>query len=222
VRTALAAACALLGACDGSGGSEAPWPEGTVLGIHFAGERVAIRAEDVDEWLEAFAAVEPAYTRPALRRLALTNLVLPRAIGGLIDPAERRAARERAERARADRVAGDAAEPPSADPGSFETLSGGYADVGLDVWARARAVETGAWSPVFETVAGWCFFRLLEAPPRPWSRKTAITVERAIFPYLDLDPRGLIESAIDESRLTIVDPAWKDILPATYRYRMDG
>ena len=80
---ALGLAGAACSGCDDPGGAPgveetlegAAWPEDAVLAVN----DLPITAQEVDRIAEAIGEVSPEYTRPHLRRLALTNVVLERA-----------------------------------------------------------------------------------------------------------------------------------------------
>ena len=218
---ALAAATALLaGACDRPA-PEPAWPEGCVLGVSLGADRVPILAAEVDRWLDAIELLERHTTRPAQRRYALTNLVLYPAVAHLIDPESNAAARAAAEAARTALVAGE----PAPEGVELTRIDGSFDDVGLDTWARARELEPGEWSEVFESPGAYVVFRLVLRPEgdghEVWHGRTRLVIERALFPYVEqLDSKTLIESALDQCTLHIVDPAWEEIVPAHYLYRM--
>ena len=103
-------AAALLAACDQPGNepesSETPgsevhaapeatrdWPAGCVLAV----DDVPIFEEDVDRASAWIAMIEPQAAAPQLRRLALTNVVLPRVLAGFVAPEARAQALQEAE-----------------------------------------------------------------------------------------------------------------------------
>lgn len=196
----------------------ATWPEGAVLAV----DTMPILASDVDEWLDTIALAMPASSKPGLRRLAITNIVLPRTIARLIDPARFASVYAAAEAARKDLVAGLPLGPGSPPVERVHGSWRGDGALGLDVWGKARTAPIGEWSPVFESVGAFVLFRVVERPDEPWNVGTAVTVDRVVFPYLvdTFDPRGLIETGKQDMVLTIIDPAWGDLVPELDKYRM--
>ena len=83
-------------------------------------------------------------------------------------------------------------------------------------WSGARLDE---WT-LLDSVGCWVVFRVLEAPPyEEWDGGTKIRVEKVIYPYLEVDePRELVQRAIEEAVIVVIDPAWEEILPAYYKY----
>jgi len=207
---ALALAALGGGACGDASGVAAPsFPADAVLGV----ESVPITAADVDHWRATIELVETRATLPAVRRLALTNIVLPRTITTLLDPTRREAARAQAQEAREALSGG-------ADVAELETVEGTWKDLGLDVWGRALELEPGVWSEVFETAGAFVVFRVLERPENV-SGRTSVELERVFCPYLEPEAaRDLVESGFDTMKLWIVDPAWSPLVPEHYKFRM--
>jgi len=216
----LCGSCLLAIGCSKSGGSPVVHVEGTVLAIELDGRSASITAADVDEWLPTIGMVDPMTTVPARRRLALTNIVMPTVVAGLIDPPAREEAWQRAN------DAWDVLQEGLMDHKDLlemEAIEGSFKETGLDVWGMALTMEVEDWSPIFETAGGWVFFRFVGIPDPPWHPATPILIERAFFPYLD--PAlgvGQIDGAHDRAVLTIVDPEWETLVPASFRYRMSS
>ncbi|TDJ68504.1 MAG: hypothetical protein E2O39_13180 [Planctomycetota bacterium] len=211
----LAAALAL-GGC-----AEEPtitWPPGTVLAV----DSMPIFAADVDEWLDTIALVEPAASKPGQRRFALTNIVLHRTVARLLDPARFASVRADAEATRKSLVAGLPLNPGAPPMERISASWQGEGALGLDVWGKARTAPIGEWSAVFESIGTFVLFRVIERPSEPWNGGTIVTLDRVMFPYLvdTFDPRGLIESGIDDMVLTVIDEEWGDVMPEHYKYRM--
>ena len=103
---------------------------------------------------------------------------------------------------------------------NVEVVEGDWRALGLDVWTLALEAPPGEWSEVVETAGAFVLFRVLE-PPGARGGEGVLAVERALVPYLETrDARGLIESVYDQVTLTVVDPAWAEIVPEHYKYRM--
>ncbi|MFT7480960.1 MAG: hypothetical protein ACI80N_004277, partial [Gammaproteobacteria bacterium] len=205
----------LVGACSETGASTVAYDAGTVISIELDGQRISITADEVDEWVPTIAVVEPMKTLPAHRRLALTNIVLPRVMAALAAPEAREEARMRAQDSW-DVIAEGLLEHK--DLLEMEVVEGTFKETGLDVWGMALRMQPEDWSPVFETVGAFAFFRFVGIPEPPWHPATPILIERALFPFVD---PGLafsqIEDANDRAVLTIVDPEWETLVPAAYR-----
>lgn len=212
-RVALATALPIFAACAREPFEPPAVPPGCALLV----EDVPILVADVDRWLDAIRLVEPTATLPHARRLALVNIELPRVVGSLLDPDRRERTRDAASALRERLVAPGAA--PATDP-ALERVEGGWRELGLDVWALALDSPPGVWSEVVETAGAFVVFRTLEAPTAR-SATTALPLERAVLPYLDgRNAKELIESAFDQTTMTVVDPAWAEIVPEHYKYRM--
>lgn len=210
-RVAISLALSVLGgACSDASGVAAPsFPADAVLGV----ESMPITAADVDRWRGTIELVETRATLPALRRFALTNIVLPRTVTALIDPPQREAALTRARDAREALASG-------VDVAELETVPGTWKDLGLDVWGRSLELEPGVWSEVFETAGAFVVFRVVERPETV-NGATAVTIERVFYPYLEPEAaRDLVESSFDAMKLWIVDPAWSSLVPEHYKFRM--
>jgi len=213
------ATCALLlllAACGGepeagSGSPSPDWPEGTVLVVDGEG---AITRQDVDSWLEAVAIAEPGRSKVALRRLSLTNIVLPLVVGQVLDSQARDEARQEAEAILADLQA-DRELQLNAPP--LEDLVDGYWKyLGLDVWQLARHAPIGEWQ-LQESVGAYTLFRVEERDPEPWNHLSRAHVQRLLVPYLDEQiSYEVISQGFDSLSLEILDDDWREIVPARY------
>jgi len=193
------------------------WPAGCVLAV----DDVPILADEVDvpsAWIEM---IEPHSTPPQLRRLALTNVVLPRVLAGLMQPAARERARAEAEARAAALHAGTYQGVPDKD-GAFGTrLEGTWQDFGIPAWGTAVGLPKGEWSDVVEDAGAFAVLRVLAREAAPVSAATWMRIDLFRFPYLPEDTEaGDLERAYDEHRLTIVDPAWRELVPERTQYRM--
>ena len=194
------------------------WPEGTVLAV----DDVPITLAEVDPVADAIAEVYPEYTRAHARRLALTNVVLPRAAAANRFPDARAAMLEVARQRLADLASG------SEETGAIE-ISGRFGQLDLDLWLVARTLEPGAWGGPFDLVGRWSLVRLDEIEIPDGIVEAALYRLSVIrFPYAGraeehyLDAGEAIEAAIDASRLEFVDPAWRNVLPEAWKRRMKG
>ena len=182
------------------------------------GER-SISADEVDEWLPAIDLIEPGRSLAGKRRLALTNVVLHRAIAAQIDPERYQKAREQADALRAKLVAGE--ELPADGP-QVETIVEGYwHELGIDAWQEARTAPLGEWSEVRESTAYFYIQRVNGRDPEPWTKEEGAAVDRVIVPYIDeAGSVDVITEAEKSMQLVVVDSEWDELLPAHYKYRM--
>lgn len=179
-----------------------------------------VSESEVDYAMLAVHLIEPGYTDRHKRRLALTNLVLPRAVGRLMAGEERRqAAREEIDALHAKALAGELIGPPTPDGAYGEILDGPWTKLGMLTWARAFELPPGEWSEVIEEIGHFLIFRVLERRDGPVPPATQFKIDVLRAPYMDPDPIG-IDRRYDSTRLTIVDPEWLEIFPEHYLYRM--
>lgn len=222
--TCLALVCAL-SACDPASeaaplGAHAPaaWPKGTVLAL----DDTPITADEVDEVAARIAVIEPSYQLTHLRRLALTNVVLPRVAARQVAGERLERARHRAEECRA-LLATGANTPAPFDGFRLEVRDGGYDDVGMECFDYALLAPVGVWSPVTETVAAFETYKVEERSSASAPRKTRVRVTACYVPYVD-DPdwHDAIEKKLDRSRLVFVDESWRDVVPELWKHRLRG
>jgi len=221
VGSGLAAGCIVIGvyAC----GDEPPAapivpPPGAVLQVgpgEYLAEPGWIYAAEVDRWVDTIAMIQPTETRLSWRRKSLTNIVLPMRELALLYPAELAQSQLEVQ------VLHAAALASELEDEHVERSSGHMLEVGLDRWGVARTLPMGEWSEVFETLAGFCFLRVVEAPPPgEWKGNTKIVIEHVTSYYL---PREEIQAAVEDvmSKLKVraVDPDWEWILPKFYVYQ---
>jgi len=198
------------------GGAEPPvpedstsWPPDTVIAVN----DVAIRAADVAPWAGAVALLYPEYTRVHCRRLALTNVLLPRAAAREYF-AESRVAAERRCVAAFDGI--DELDEP-------ESVEGTWRQLGLEMWSFARQLPAGEWSAPSELSGRWVLVRLEEIVPGRVPQEEKLVLRWLEFPYVD--PTAVdseLRAAIDASRLVVVDPAWDETIPENWKHRMRG
>ncbi|MFT4541964.1 MAG: hypothetical protein ACI841_001325 [Planctomycetota bacterium] len=191
------------------------YPAGTVM---LVGAKV-LSSEDVDRWLDAIDLIEPGRSRAGKRRLVLTNIELHKAIASQVDPPAVQAAREEAEATLAAVLAGESL--PNSKR-SIETVVEGYwRTLGIDLWHLARTAPLNEWQPVLESTAYFVVWRVTSRDPEPWTKDEGAVIERIVIPYLEEEfAKEIILQAEEITTLTIVDPAWDELLPAHYKYKM--
>jgi len=210
------ALAALLVACAKEVPAPRTWPAGTVLALN----EVPITLEEVDEAAGWVAMVEPRFTLPHLRRIALTNVVFPRIAARGIDPARRA---EMSEKARAFRAALERGEAPGPNDPVAHEIMGTYREIGLEIWKCALELEPGQWSPVVEASGAYYVLRITDRGKSVVPGATAITLSAFLFPYLDeAGAHAAIESALDRATLTFVDETWRDYVPVVWQYRLQN
>jgi len=187
------------------------WPAGTVVAV----EDEPITADDVDRDSALIYHLALESTERDLRRKALANLTLPRAIGRVLGRAERADVERVARAERAELAAGSRPLPADA-----RRLSGGYGDVGLAIWGTAIDTPPGTWTPLIEFGGTFAAALVHDVDPYEIPAGTEVDVEIVAWPYVDGDRDERIESAKDELKLTIVDPEWRRIVPERTQYRM--
>lgn len=221
----LAALVAWIGAasCDPAATPSAaptptPWPAGTVLAL----DGSPIRAEEVDEVAARIAVIEPGYEVPHLRRLALTNVVLPRLAAIHLGADRRDRARERMDQCHALLAAG--ADVPAPYTGfRLEEREGGYGDVGMECFDWALTGEIGRWSPVHETIGAFEAYKVEERSTAATPKKTRVRVTVCYVPYLDpTDWHDQVDKKLDRSKLVFVDESWRDLVPEIWKHRLRG
>jgi hypothetical protein len=193
--------------------SSAAWPPGTVLAVDGA----PLTADEVDlasAWIER---IEPQAAERQLRRLALANVALPRILAELSAPAERERARAEAEAQLAQLRDGTIAGPPDAD-GSLGTLvEGNWQALGISLWGQAIDWPAGEWH-LIEEPGRYVVARRLGRADHLHPTALVLTIDAFVHPYL---PEGFdLDAAQEDHRLTIVDPAWREIVPELTQYRM--
>jgi hypothetical protein len=193
---------------------EVAWPVGTVLAL---GDR-PILASEVDEASAPFALLEPQDSLDQLRRLALTNVVLPRCAAQAVDPEARAEARRRAEELQRALAAGR----PVAGAQPLER-KGRMLDLGLELWNAVLPLEPGQWTGVVETAGCFQIARLVEKGSGPVPAGVLLTLAVYDFPYLPPEQaRERIDAQLDRSHLVYVDETWRTLVPIAWQHRLKG
>jgi hypothetical protein len=99
-----------------------------------------------------------------------------------------------------------------------ELVEGHWKQLGIETWIRARGLEPGAWSEVFEEPGAFTFLRLISRDGNERAGAELFRVELARFPYLAA--RSELDQRVFDARLEIVDPEWGALVPARWRIPM--
>ncbi|HJO25675.1 MAG: hypothetical protein CMK00_09035 [Planctomycetes bacterium] len=210
--------CALLLSASCTPAEPPPsWPEGTVLAL----DGVPIDGAWVGECADLLANVEPAASPNQRKRLALTNLIFPLMASRKLNPERRTANAELAAEYLVELSSGaENFDGPVVGP-RLRTVTGGLTELGLVAWGRSWNMELGEWSPVCESIGTFEVFQLVDRQDGALPGQVRFTVNLVEFPWLDPQaPRIEVETVLDASRLTIVDPAWNQIVPGFWRHRL--
>ena len=193
------------------------WPAGTVLAV----DDLPITAEEVDAasaWVER---IERKATSDQLRRLALTTIVLRNKVAQLMAPQAREEALAKARAAHQQLRDGTWVGPPGPEGTFGERKSGDFRLLGIPVWGTAMDLAEGEWSEPIEMPGRFLVVKRLQLTPAPVPLAIELELDALTFPYLDETwADGQVEEAFDRVRLTIVDPAWRTIVPELLQYRM--
>jgi hypothetical protein len=192
------------------------WPPGTVLAL----DDHPISAEEIDVSADIIAQLEPDSVTAQARRIALTNVILPRAAGILVAGAKREEARRKATEARNALV--NAAKPDFEPPvGMMQTREGVANDIGFEAWSYASTAVPGAWSEPLETIGAFEVVRVDTHSNSDTPRQVKYKLRVCVLAYID-DPnlRGVIETQLDRSKLTFVDAGWAEFVPELWKHRL--
>ena len=196
--------------------TRADWPAGTVLAV----DDVPILAAEVDAATVPVQRIERRAVDAQLRRLALTNIVLPRLLTRLLAGEERARALSEARDALARLRAGEWVGPPL--EGRYgELRSGNFNRLGLELWSAGQDLAEGEWSEPIEQAGSFLLARRLELRPSPVPIGAELDLDVLAFPFVDESTYAAdLEAAYDRHRLTVVDPAWRELVPELLLYRM--
>ncbi len=199
--------------------SRADWPAETVLALN----GTPIRVPEVDAIASIIARAGEEHTLPHLRRIALTNVVLPlHAARQFAGETKRAAALDRAQTWR-DALSRGATPPPSIAPPLEEIVKGGFGATGLEVWNWALDCPLGEWSTPIETPGTWRVARVLERSVGLRPCDVVLRVEVCTFVWdTSASFKQDVESFIDRSKLEYVDEAWRDLVPTLWQRRLRG
>jgi len=199
--------------------SAAALPAGTVLTLN----ATPILVDEVDAIGSIVARVEVHHTLPSLRRIALTNVILPLVAARQVAGAEQHAAAlARAHDWRGALARGETPVGPLTPPRE-DVLRGGVIELGLPIWAWALEAPLATWSEPIETVGAWRLVRVLErsAGYRPADVVLDVEVRTFVWDPAESFPQDL-EDHLDRSKLEFVDESWRDVVPTLWQRRLRG
>ena len=219
---ALTAAALLAVACSDAP-SAPPAPKfASCVAFALDGEH-GIEAHEIDAASVYVERLEPAASPNHLRRLAFTNVVLPRHVARLLDPEAHAKAKSEARTLRDSLAAGTFTGPVRPDGTIGEVLEGGFGELGILPWGVALDLPDNEWSEPIEEVGAFIVLRRLGRTEAPVPMATTVKLEAFVFHWLPPETvKQRVDSAYDEHQLTVVDPAWADIAPAALLHRMQG
>ncbi len=214
----LASLVAFASASCGHVGLSSSWPTGTVLVVG----KTPITAEEVDEYTPTMTLLEPQSSEKQLRRLALTQVVLPRALGrDLADPTERDRARKSALNALAELRSGKWVGPPAPGTSGGTLLEGNFDEIGITRFKHAIELEQDQWSEPFEELGCFTIIKRLGRKDGAVPLATEFKLEVVSFLYLPLETGSKqVQEAYDKQHLEILDPEWRAIVPELLQYKM--
>jgi len=193
------------------------WPAGVVLAV----DDHPIHVDEIDVATAYVERIEPAASSAQLRRLALTNVVLPRTVAMLMAPQAREEALKAAQEKLAQIRAGALTGPTSPEGAYGEYVEGTWGNLGLLGWGVAMDLADGEWSDVVEEVGHFLLVRRLWLRDGPVPMATVVGVDVLRFAWLPPETlRSDVDAALDQHRLEIVDPAWREIVPELIQHRM--
>ncbi len=203
---------ALLGACSPSKTEAASWPTGTVLVLN----DVPVLEADVDLHTEALLDIKPSFSEIHRRRLVALHWALPMAYGHSLAGS----AREEARRTGEAWLEARATEPPAPLVRREEDLVGNWDILGLDNWLIARDLEAGDSTGLVELPGRFAVIDLVARDGNKLPALEQFVLRIESFDYVE-DPGALVLD-LQQGNLEIVDPAWREIIPGIYKYKMQA
>jgi hypothetical protein len=172
-----------------------------VAGLPLTAAEVAPLAADI-------RVLYPEYSELHARRLALTNEFLPRLAARAQDPEGWRRAREACAAAQdLERLA--------------VTAEGTFHGLGVGLWSLARHLPEGQWSEPLELAGRWVRLRLEAREPHAEARLERLRLALAEFAFVPTaESRARLDQAVDRATLTLLDPAFAEAVPETWKHRM--
>ncbi|HEX6882063.1 MAG TPA: hypothetical protein VF530_01720 [Planctomycetota bacterium] len=172
-----------------------------VAGLPLTAAEVAPLAADI-------RVLYPEYSELHARRLALTNEFLPRLAARAQDPEGWQRAREACAAAEdLERLAVNA--------------EGGFHGLGVGLWSLARHLSEGEWSGPLELAGRWLRLRLEAREPHADARQERLRLALVEFAFVPRAESSLrLDQAVDRATLTLLDPAFAEAVPETWKHRM--
>lgn len=191
--------------------------------VALAVDEEPIDAHEVDRITVYVERIDPAAAPAHLRRLALTNVVLPRTVARVMAREAWAKAKAEAQALREQLSSGTYSGPVAQDGTLGEVVEGGWSELGIEPWGAAMDLADGQWSDVIEEVGQFLVLRRLERHDGPVPTATRVKIEAFRFPWLPLETLKVdVDAAYDSHRLVVVDPAWADYVPTVTQHRMKG
>lgn len=201
----------LIGVLASCGSQAAPThPAGTVMLLDGA----PVLAAEVDAVAAELEELQPTFSLPQRRRQALLSVVLPALHARAGNDEARAAALEQARSFRDEAVAAtdDASLPPVVET-HWQLL-------GIDVWLAVHELEPGTWSEPLEVPGAFVVARMVDRDRTPKTAAETLRMRLEFFPWVPV--RANLAQDIRSAELEIVDPAWEDVVPASWRHAMRG
>ncbi len=195
------------------------WPELAVLAV----DDRAITSGEVDLASSWIARVELRRSDSHLRRLAVCQINIPRAVAAVRFSGEREralaAAQARLQALREAKLAG----PPLQDGALCERVEGGWSELGFVVWGSLLDLPRGEWSEILEEPGRFVVARTLSQTEGNVPAAAKLVIDACVFPFAPAElTTPNLDQLFEEHTLTIIDPAWATIVPELLQYRMRG
>ena len=96
-------------------------------------------------------------------------------------------------------------------------------ELSLGLWGLAGDLEAGVWTGPHEERGRWLLVRRLpEDPAAPLALEHyALEIFEVSFVPAEAD-LAEVEAIMDSSELVLLDPSWRETVPARWRYRMNA
>jgi hypothetical protein len=102
-------------------------------------------------------------------------------------------------------------------------LEGGFRAIGLPLWSAARHLPPGEWSGPIELAGRWVRVRLDGRAEALDTRQEELELALLEFPFiLPEEARERADAALEAVELTVLDPAWEETVPESWKHRMRG
>jgi len=185
------------------------WPQDAV----FVMDGQPLTMGEIDAYAAPLEEIGPSFTLPHRRRVALTEVLIPRARARALYPAEREEALERLE-ARRQAL-------PSGGEDSPEFVVGTWSTIGTPTWLALRNCAVGEWSDVFEAAGTVARAKLLS---RDESEVATLEVFECLLIWEHYAEDFSLDPAVFGGELQVVaDDAetWRTVLPTRWLYELE-